>query len=132
MQLDIVTPQRIVFSEQVEMVALPGTEGELGVLPGHATLFSTLEIGEVLVRAENQEYSFAISGGVVQVNSEKIVVLADAAELAIDIEIERAESAKAKAEQQIQGLSKDDPQYAEAEAVLKRATNRVNVAKKKY
>ena len=129
--LDIVTPERVLFSDPVEMVTAPGTVGEFGVLPGHAAFATTLEAGEVSIKKENQIQFGAISGGFVEIGGDKITILADAAELADEIDVERAQAAKARAEETLKDITTEDGQYQENAAALKRADNRIKVAARK-
>jgi F-type H+-transporting ATPase subunit epsilon len=86
LQLEIVTPERQVYSDTVDSVQVPGSEGELGVLPHHAPLVSTLGVGELRFRKDGTEESFAIVGGFLQVRPDRVVVLAETADLASDID----------------------------------------------
>ena len=129
--LDIVTPERVLFSEPVELVTAPGTLGEFGVLPGHAAFATTLEIGAVSIKKENQVYFGSISGGFAEVGGDKITILADAAEMASEIDVERAEAAKARAEETLKNITNEDSRYEENEAALKRAENRIKVSARK-
>src|SRR6476619_3500784 len=97
-QLDIVTPERLAFSEEVDAVNVPGIEGELGVLPHHAPLVSTLGVGELRIRKGGSEESFAIVGGFLQVRPDRIVVMAETADMASEIDLERAQEARREAE----------------------------------
>ena len=94
--LEIVTPERLAYSDTVDTVQLPGSEGELGVLPHHAPLISMLGIGELRIRKGGQEESFAIVGGFLQVRPDKVVVMAETADLASEIDLERAREAGAR------------------------------------
>jgi F-type H+-transporting ATPase subunit epsilon len=94
LQLEIVTPERQVYSDTVDSVQLPGSEGELGVLPHHAPLVSTLGVGELRFRKDGTEESFAIVGGFLQVRPDRVVVLAETADLASDIDLEKAQEAR--------------------------------------
>ena len=129
--LDIVTPERVLFSEPVELVTAPGTLGEFGVLPGHAAFATTLEIGAVSIKKENQVYFGFISGGFAEVGGDKITILADAAEMAPEIDVERAEAAKARVEETLKNITNEDSRYQENEAALKRAENRIKVSARK-
>ena len=80
LQVDIVTPDRSLFSGRVDMVTLPGSLGQMGILPGHAPLFSTLDIGEIILHMGNDSQFVAVSGGVVEVRPDKVTILADTAE----------------------------------------------------
>jgi len=130
-RLDIVTPERVLFSEAVDMVTAPGALGEFGVLPGHAAFATTLEAGEVSIRKENQVQFGAISGGFAEVGGDKITILADTAEMAREIDLERAQAAKTRAEEALKSLTNEDSQCQEKVAALKRAENRIRVAARK-
>src|SRR6187402_835789 len=99
--LEIVTPERMAYSDTVDSVQLPGVEGELGVLPGHAPLVSMLGVGELRIRKGGAEESFAIVGGFLQVRPDKVVVMAETADLASEIDLEAAEQARRDAERQL-------------------------------
>jgi len=129
--LDILTPEKVVFSDSIEMVTAPGGLGEFGVLPGHAALITTLETGEVAIKKDNREYWLAISGGFAEVGNDKVTILAEAAELAQEIDIKRAEAAKIQAEEKLKSLSSDDSQFSEVVLALKKATNRIKVSARK-
>jgi F-type H+-transporting ATPase subunit epsilon len=129
-RLDIVTAERVVYSEEVDIVVAPGVLGQLGVLPHHAPLMTTLEPGELKVRKGGEEYSLVISGGFLEVRPDRIIILADAAERAEEIDIARAEAAKQRAQQR---LTHPTPEVdlAQAEAALRRSLARLKVAKKR-
>ena len=101
LKIDIVTAERVVYSEDVDMIIAPGIEGQLGILPHHAPLMTTLQAGELLVRRGSEEDSLAISGGFLEVRPDRVIVLADSAERAEEIDIARAEAAKKRAEQRL-------------------------------
>jgi F-type H+-transporting ATPase subunit epsilon len=129
-RLDIVTAERVVYSEEVDILVAPGVLGQLGILPHHAPLMTTLEPGELRVRKGGEEYSLAISGGFLEVRPDRIIVLADAAERADEIDIARAEAAKERAQQR---LAHPTPEIdlARAEAALRRSLARLKVAEKR-
>ncbi len=128
-KLDIVTAERVVFSEDVDVVAAPGIEGQLGVLPHHAPLMSILQPGELMVRKGGTEFCLAITGGFLEVRPDRIIVLADAAERAEEIDITRAEEAKRRAKQRLEeGVP--DIDRARAEAALRRALARLGVVER--
>jgi F-type H+-transporting ATPase subunit epsilon len=129
-RLDIVTAERVVFSEDVDILVAPGILGQLGILPHHTPLMTTLEPGELLVRKSGEEISMAISGGFLEVRPDRIIVLADAAERADEIDMARAEAAKSRAQQR---LTQPAPEIdlAQAEAALRRALARLRVAGKR-
>ena len=99
MKLDIVTAERAVYSEDVEAVIAPGVEGQLGILPHHAPLMTTLQPGELIVKKGGEEVRLVITGGFLEVRPDRVVVLADAAERAEEIDVSRAEEARRRAEQ---------------------------------
>jgi F-type H+-transporting ATPase subunit epsilon len=129
-RLEIVTAERSVFSEDVDMVIAPGIDGELGILPHHTPLMTTLKPGEIVARKGTDEYALVVSGGFLEVRPERIIILADAAERAEEIDIARAEEAKRRAEQLL--AEKYEPGFdaAQAEATLQRALARMKVAEK--
>jgi ATP synthase, F1 epsilon subunit (delta in mitochondria) len=129
--LDILTPEKTVFSDSIETVTAPGSLGEFGVLPGHAALVTTLETGEVVIKKDNREYWLAISGGFAEVGNDKVTILAEAAEPAQEIDIKRAEAAKTQAEEKLKNLSSDKSEFSEQVFALKRATNRIKVSARK-
>ncbi|ACV64832.1 ATP synthase F1, epsilon subunit [Desulfofarcimen acetoxidans DSM 771] len=125
-RLDIVTPERKVLSEDIGFVVVPGVAGELGFLPEHTPLVSALKTGIVRVQQDGKEFKIAISSGFVEVKNSRVVILADAAERADQIDKSRAEAAKARAEQRLSSSS-SDIDVARAEAALKRAINRLRL-----
>jgi F-type H+-transporting ATPase subunit epsilon len=126
-QLEIVTPERLAFSDTVDAVVVPGSEGELGVLPHHAPLVSTLGVGELRIRKGGQEESFAIVGGFLQVRPDRVVVMAETADMASEIDVEKVEAARREAEQALQ--SADGPaDLSAARAALQAALMRLRVA----
>ena len=130
LKLDIVTAERVVYSEDVDMVIAPGIEGQLGILPHHAPLMTTLQAGELLVRKGGEELSVAITGGFLEVRPDRIIVLADAAERAEEIDAARAEEAKRRAEQRLrERVSGVD--LTRVEASLRRALIRLEVVERR-
>jgi F-type H+-transporting ATPase subunit epsilon len=101
---EIVTPERIVYTNEVEMVVAPTLDGEIGVLPLHAPLVGALKAGEVRIKYGDTTEWFAVSGGYIQVHEDKVIILADDAEAASQIDVERARQAKALAEQRLAEL----------------------------
>ncbi len=129
-RLDIVTAERVVYSEDVDVVVAPGIEGELGILPHHAPLMTTLEVGELRVKKGGEEFSLVISGGFLEVRPDRIIVLADVAERAEEIDVARAEEAKRRAQERLSSrpLGVD---LARAEASLRRALVRLRVSERR-
>jgi F-type H+-transporting ATPase subunit epsilon len=130
LKLDIVTAERIVYSEDVDLIVAPGIEGQLGILPHHAPLMTMLQSGELRVRQGNDEDIMAISGGFLEVRPDRCIVLADSAERAEEIDTERAEAAKKRAEQRLAERGRIDIDEARVQASLRRALARLAVAEK--
>jgi F-type H+-transporting ATPase subunit epsilon len=131
LRLEIVTPERQVFSEEVDSVVCPGVEGELGVLPHHAPLVTTLGVGELRIRRGGQEEFFAIAGGFLQVRPDKVVVMAETADMASEIDIEKAQEARREAEQALAEGFEEPADLARARAALQRALLRIRVAERR-
>jgi F-type H+-transporting ATPase subunit epsilon len=125
-RLEIVTAERVVFSEDVDVVIASGIEGQLGVLPHHAPLMTTLEPGELLVRKGGDEFALAITGGFVEVRPDRIIILADAAERVEEIDVARAEEAKRRAEERLKERA-PEVDLLRAEAALRRSLARLDV-----
>ena len=127
LKLDIVTAERMVYSEDVDAVIAPGIEGQLGILPHHAPLMTTLQAGELRVRRGSEEDILAISGGFLEVRPDKVIILADAAERAEEIDIARAQEARKRAEERLakHGAGFDS---VRCELALRRAMARLSVA----
>jgi F-type H+-transporting ATPase subunit epsilon len=131
-QCDIVTQERTVFSGEVDSVNLPGSEGRMGILPNHTALLTTLDFGEVMVRRGDQEEYFAIGGGFVEIQPDHVTILADSAEHAEEIDQERAENARKRAEELMaEGVPADPEYYAQIRASLMRAQVRMDVARRR-
>ena len=126
--LELATPTRMVVADTVDEVVVPGSEGYFGVLPGHAPLLATLGIGELTYRIGRDERHVAVAGGFAEVRNDKVIVLADTAELPQDIDRGRAERARDRAEQRLSGRSQEEIDYARAAAALARALTRIQVA----
>ena len=131
--LEIVTPERLAYSDTVDAVNLPGVEGELGVLPHHAPLVSMLGVGELRIRKGGAEESFAIVGGFLQVRPDKVVVMAETADMASEIDLEKALEAKRAAEQALEGEARTDAvDLSAARAALQHALLRIRVAERRH
>jgi F-type H+-transporting ATPase subunit epsilon len=131
-QLEIVTPERLAYAEEVDSVVLPGTEGELGVLPHHAPLVSTLGIGELRIRKGGVEESFAIVGGFLQVLPDKVVVMAETADMASEIDLDKAQQARAEAERALESGFHEAADLSAARAALQQALLRIRVAERRH
>ena len=129
-KLDIVTAEKMVFSGQVDMVNAPGIDGELGILPHHAPLMTILQPGELRVKKGTEEIDLAITGGFLEVRPDHIIVLADAAEKAEEIDAARAEAARKRAQDSLAHVTSDTDK-AMAEAALRRSVARLAVVEKR-
>ena len=132
LHLEIVTPERLAFSGSVDSVQLPGSEGELGVLPHHAPLIATLGTGELRIRHGGSDESFAVFGGFVQVLPDKVVVLAESADLASEIDLERAHEARRDVQRAIESGYHEGSDLATARATLQRELIRIRVAERRH
>jgi F-type H+-transporting ATPase subunit epsilon len=131
LQLEIVTPERLAYSDTVDSVVLPGSEGELGVLPHHAPLLATLGVGELRIRKGGEEELFAIAGGFVQVRPDKVVVMAETADMASEIDLEKAQQARQEAERAIESGFHEAADLAAARAQLQTALLRIRLAERR-
>jgi F-type H+-transporting ATPase subunit epsilon len=129
LKIDIVTAERIVYSAEVDEVIAPGVEGQLGILPHHAPLMTILEAGELVVRKGAQEEIMAISGGFLEVRPDHVIVLADQAERAEEIDVTRAAEARKRAEERLKN-KEAGMDTLRAETALRRALVRLSVAEK--
>jgi F-type H+-transporting ATPase subunit epsilon len=130
-RLDIVTAEQSVYSDDVDIVIAPGVEGQLGILPHHTPLMTMLQPGELIARKGKEEFSLAVSGGFLEVRPERVIVLADSAERAEEIDIARAEEAKKRAEQRLAERYTPEVDAARAEAALRRSLIRLKIAAKR-
>ena len=128
--LEIVTPERVVVSENVDEVVLPGLEGEFGVLHGHIPFLTALKVGVLSYKKDGKEEHLAVSWGYVEVTADNVKVLAETAEKATEIDLSRAKTAREAAEK-ILTAGKGDDDYEEAKVRLEKAIIRVQVAGKK-
>ena len=128
---EIVSQDRMVYEGEAEMVLLPGTEGEMGILPNHAPLLTTLKYGIITVRSPGQEEHFTVAGGVAEVQPDIVTILADAAENVEEIDTARAETARKRAEEMLaKGIPADSDAYLAIEAALRRSNLRLDAAKR--
>jgi len=130
-RLDIVTAEQSVYSEDVDMVIAPGVQGQLGILPHHAPLMTMLEPGELVVKKGSEEFYMAVSGGFLEVRPDRIIVLADSAERAEEIDMARAEEAKRRAEKRLEEKYVPEVDAARAEAALRRSLIRLKIAERR-
>jgi len=130
-RLDVVTAERLVYSDDVDVVVAPGVDGELAVLPHHAPLMTMLQPGELRVRKGDEEVLLVVTGGFLEVRPDRVTVLADAAERAEEIDAARAEEARRRAEEQLRSGAAAGVEHARAEAALRRSLVRLRVAEKR-
>jgi len=130
LKIDIVTAERIVYSAEADAVIAPGVDGQLGILPHHSPLMTTLQAGELVVRRGKEEDIMAISGGFLEVRPDHVIVLADEAERAEEIDIDRAAQARKRAEERLQGKHVAGAEEVLVEAALRRALVRLSVAER--
>ncbi len=126
---EIVTAERAVYSDEVDVVVAPGVEGQLAILPNHAPLMTMLQPGELMVRKAGEEESIFVSGGFLEVQANKVTVLADTAERAEEIDTARAEEARRRAEQRV-ATPASEADHARAQAAMLRSLMRLKVAQK--
>lgn len=130
LKVEIITAERVVLQEEVDMVIAPGADGQLGILPHHMPLLTTLQVGELRLKKGDEEISLAVTGGFLEVQPDRVVILADAAERAEEIDIARAETAKRRAEERL-GKRVAEIDLARADASLARSLVRLKVAGKR-
>lgn len=129
---EIVSQDRMVFQGDADMVILPGAQGEMGILPHHAPLLSTLQYGVIRVRQGGEESYFTVSGGVAEVLPDRVTVLADAAENVEEIDTARAEAAKERAEELLRNreIVEDAERYRAIQAALRRSNLRLEASRR--
>jgi F-type H+-transporting ATPase subunit epsilon len=129
-KLEIVTAERMVFSDEVTALLAWGVEGQLGILPHHAPLMTMLQPGDLMIRKDREEEYLAVTGGFLEVRPDKVIILADACERADEIDVARAEEAKKRAQETMKAapLTVD---AASAEAALRRSLARLKVAERR-
>lgn len=130
-KFEITTPEKKVYSEDVEQITIPTLEGEITVLPGHIPLVAALKAGELRVIKNKEEIPMAVSGGFIEVTPDKVVVLADSAEHAEEIDEKRAEEAKARAAKLMTEKKFDAEEFAVLSAKIEKELARLHVAKKR-
>lgn len=128
---EIVSQDRMVYQGDADIVVLPGTEGEMGILPNHAPLLTTLKIGIIKVRSHGREEVFTVAGGIAEVQPDIVTVLADAAENVEEIDVARAEAARKRAEASLtKSIPADTDAYLSMEAALHRSNLRLDAVKR--
>lgn len=132
MKCDLVTQERLVFTGLADYVSLPGSEGRMGILPNHMPMLTTLDFGEVVIRVGGQEQYFAVGGGFAEVQPDKVIILADSAEHADEIDVERAQLARGRAEKAMkEGIQEDPLRYTQIRLALQRANIRMDVSRRR-
>jgi len=126
--LEIVTPEKLAFSGSIDEVTCPGSEGEFGVLRGHASLLSAIKFVELSYLKDGKRTSYAVNTGYAEVTGSKVTVLVETAERADQIDVERAKKAKETAEQKLAKYAKEDPEFERAKIALERAESRLKIA----
>jgi F-type H+-transporting ATPase subunit epsilon len=127
-QLEVVTPQRLIVSEEVEELVAPGAEGYFGVWPGHTPFMTTLKIGELSYKRRGAERFLAVSWGYAEIRPDKAIILVEAAERAEEIDVTRAEEARARAEERLRRWGDETTDFVRARVALERALTRISVA----
>ena len=130
LRLEIITAERQVLADDIDILVAPGIEGELGILPHHAPLMTMLQPGELLIKKEGEETYMVVTGGFLEVRPDKVIVLADACERAEEIDVTRAEEAKRRAEERLT-TRPPDAEAASIEAALRRSLTRLRVAERR-
>jgi len=129
----IITTERTVFEEKIVQATLPVMGGEVTILPNHRSYIAALESGEIVLKNSSGEISLAVAGGFLEFHKNKLVILADRAEKAEEIDLERAEEARKKAEElKKEKISVDDEEYARVAAMIEKEMARIKVAKKHH
>jgi F-type H+-transporting ATPase subunit epsilon len=128
--LEIITPEKPIFKDQVDVITIPGTLGGFQILKDHAPLISSFEIGIIRIKKDSTESHFTTSGGTVEVNKNKVLILADSIEKVENIDKDRAEQAKQRAEERLRKKHEEDIDEARAQGALNKALNRLNAVKK--
>lgn len=132
-QFKIVTPERSVFEAEVEQATLPVADGQVTILPGHCSYIAALKPGELVIKQQGKEIHLALSGGFVEFADNRLVILADTAERAEEIDITRAEAARGRAEElKKQKVSMNEMEYARVAAAIEKETSRLRVARKAH
>ena len=130
LNLEIITPEKPIFKDQIDAVTIPGTLGGFQILKDHAPLISSFEIGIIKIQKASSDTYYTTAGGTVEVNKNKVLVLADSIEKVEQIDKDRAEKAKERAEERLKRKHEEDIDEARAKAALNRALNRLNAVRK--
>lgn len=128
---DIVSQDREVFSGDVDLVLLPGAEGYMGILPHHTPVITVIQYGIISVKTNNQEQHFTVAGGIAEVQPDQVTILADAAENVAEIDIQRAQDARNRAEEILKkGVGPDTDTYLKIQAALRRSNLRLDAVRR--
>jgi len=128
---EIVSQDRVVFSDDADIVVLPGAEGQMGILPNHTPLLTVIQYGIVKIRNKDGEAFFTVSGGVAEVQPDQVTILADAAENVEEIDLQRAETARRKAEERLkQSIPSDQDAYLKIQSAIHRSTLRIDAVRR--
>jgi F-type H+-transporting ATPase subunit epsilon len=127
MQLDVVTPEKAVLSRKVVEVIAPGSAGEFGVLIGHTPFLTTLKPGQIIAKAEDRDIYLAVGGGFAEVISDRVIILAESAVLAEDIDVDVVNKELNQAQDKLKGLSKDDEDYSKWDKKVRKAEMKLKV-----
>lgn len=130
-KLKIVTPERVVYESEIDQATLPVSDGEVTILPNHRSYIASLKIGEIVMKSGKEELSIAVAGGFLEFADNHLIVLADEAERAEEIDLEKAEEARKRAEDlKSKTIRTDDTEYAHVAAVLEKEMSKIRIAKK--
>ncbi len=124
--LEIISPDKVIYLDVVDSITIPGALGGFQVLKNHAPLMSTIEVGIVIIKKENESIYFATGGGTIEVLNNKVLILADSMEKVEDIDIDRAEQAKERATERLAKKKEEEINVARAELALKKSINRIS------
>jgi F-type H+-transporting ATPase subunit epsilon len=128
---EIVSQDRMVFTGDADIVVLPGTDGEMGILPHHAPLLTTLKYGIIRVRSQGQETIFTVAGGIAEIQPDVVTILADAAENVDEIDVYRAEAARKRAEESLaKGIPANTDNFLAIEAALRKSNLRLDAVRR--
>jgi F-type H+-transporting ATPase subunit epsilon len=128
---EIVSQDRIVFQGDVDIVVLPGTDGQMGILPHHSQLLTILDFGIISVRVHGDEQHFTVAGGIAEVQPDQVTILADSAENVMEIDLERASQARARAQESLKKtIEYDQDRYIRTQSALKRSNLRIEAVRK--
>ena len=130
-KLDIVTPEKLTYSDEIDVLTVPTTQGEISILAHHVPLITMIAPGEIRIKKDGTVIYMTITGGFIQVTHHKVTILADAAERAEDIDIERAEKARERARKLLEEKKIDKMSHADAMAALQRSLLRIKVARQR-